>query len=428
MATDNEIMLNQDRRALADEVIAAAGNCRFDDELEGVKRSEEHYNNIIGAELLYIDVKARNEKRERLHADEQRQVDRLKRERDDVQRAVFDAERRIHSATATMQRKVASATRPGDDTVQGRSAGDRYAWKSIVPSMREYRAASINSDPGGGYLVNSTIGPFFDRLRPLSVVLAAEPRIEPCDSDSLLLPGLSSSVTVAATGEASSITESSPQFQQLRIPMRKYAAYTLSSSELLDDSRPGARQIIETDHRLQLAAKLDLDMLQGNGAGNNLQGLRYQGTATSLATNGATPSLSNIVDAIYRLEANNAQPSAIFMHPRTWNTLRKLVDGQSRYQLAPTPAEAAPKNLFGLPVFLSSQMTITETIGTSTDCSWIAVVDMSRIVVAQRQEMTVLYDPFTYAKNDQVAIRTTTRWGMGVLDVAAVEVLTGVRP
>ena len=153
------------------------------------------------------------------------------------------------------------------------------------------------------------------------------------------------------------------------------------------------RQIIEEDHRQQLAARLDKDMLEGIGAGSTIMGLRSYGTATSLAAAGATPTLANVVDSLYRMEANNGKPSAIFMHPRTWNSLRKIVDGQSRYQLQPDPTQESRTRLFGLPVFLSSQMSIAETSSNAanTDCSYIVIADMSRMVVARRTEVVVLY-------------------------------------
>jgi hypothetical protein len=51
--------------------------------------------------------------------------------------------------------------------------------------------------------------------------------------------------------------------------------------------------------------------------------------------NGATPTLNNVADAIDRMEKNNAKPSVIFAHPRTWNTITKLLDLQDRPMLQP---------------------------------------------------------------------------------------------
>ncbi|MCC7181173.1 MAG: phage major capsid protein [Acidobacteria bacterium] len=309
-----------------------------------------------------------------------------------------------------------------------RSAPAGSTWRSVIPSMVEYKTMQTGVDPSGGYLVTATLGPFFDRLRPESVVLAAGPMILPCDSDALNVPRLTSSTTAYRVGELATITASDAALFTGRIPMQKYGCYSLAGNEWLADAGYGPRQIIENDHRRQLAAQLDSDFLQGS-SGSSVVGLRYQGTATSLAAAGAAPTLNNILDALYRMEANNALPSAIFMHPRTWNTIRKLEDTQTRKQLSPDPTQPFVRQLFGVPVYLSSQLSITEDSdnAANSDCSAIIIADMRYVVVAQRQSMSVLLDPYSYSQSDQHAIRTTTRWGLGVIFDAAVEVLTGVR-
>ena len=68
----------------------------------------------------------------------------------------------------------------------------------------------------------------------------------------------------------------------------------------------------------------------------------------------------DILDTIDRFERGNASPSAIFMHPRTWATFRKLDGLQDRLQLQPDPTRDAARRLFGLPVLVSSQISITK--------------------------------------------------------------------
>jgi HK97 family phage major capsid protein len=300
--------------------------------------------------------------------------------------------------------------------------------------MREYleqRAQLIGSEPGGGFLVDGgTSSQFFDRARARSVLLSAGPLIIETDSDRVKLPKLKSSVTVVNPGEAGAITASDIAVERLEVPVRKYATHTIMSAEVVSDSDPSIRRIVQMDHELQLAAALDRDMLEGSGV-SKLLGLRNQPGVTNTvlgSPNGATPTLNDIADALYRLQADNANPSAIFMHPRSWNSLKKLQDLQERYQLQPDPTADARQSLFGVPIYLSSQISITQTEGSSNDCSWIGVADMTRVVVVRRNQVTVLYDPFTRSANDQVAILSTTRWGFAVIDETAVEVIRGVRP
>jgi HK97 family phage major capsid protein len=415
--------VGKDAGAWASEIIEAADSSGIQEaDVERIRADAHAWMKVALAPVERIDAECRAEGRATLRADEQRTTDRAYKEIGKVQMAV--ANLMYRAAEAKSNRAALSGRIQADPD----AAGSSRAFRSIFPAMSEYKAYSSGNDAAGGILVQAEAGPFFDRLRPDSVILQAGPRVELTESDSLDIPFLNASTTAYRVGENADITDTSATFAKPRIPVRKYAAYSIGSTEWFMDAAHGPRQIVEMDHRAQLAAKLDLDMLQGAAGG--IVGLRNKGTDTALAAAGATPTLSNILDAIYRMEANNAKPGALFMHPRTWNTIRKIQDLQNRYQLAPDPSQTAEKRLFNIPVFLSSQISITETSSNSanTDCSYIVLADMRYVVVVRRQEVTVLYDPFTYSKTDRIAVRTTARFGMDVIFAAAIEVLSGVRP
>jgi HK97 family phage major capsid protein len=306
--------------------------------------------------------------------------------------------------------------------------------RPLFPSVKQYeeaRSARIGIDTDGGFLVVDTYsGPLFDRLRAQNVVMAAEPIVVQTDSDALLVPTVETSTTAGAYGEGATITGSSPVFGRTRIPMRKFGAYSTCSSELLADANPAARELIAADHTQQLANLLDVEMLEGNGAGNHFLGLRYAGQLTTLGSgNGAVPDLDDVEAMLTRLEAANVDMERVrlFMAPRTWSTLRTLQDDQHRYQLQPDPTAPARRQLFGVPVSVSSQMSIAQTVGSSTDCSYLVACDMSRVVVGSRLAVSVLIDPYSNSQTDQIAIRSLTRVGFGLVTPTACEVLAGVR-
>jgi HK97 family phage major capsid protein len=95
--------------------------------------------------------------------------------------------------------------------------------------------------------------------------------------------------------------------------------------------------------------------------------------------------------------------------------------------LQPDPTREAARRLFGLPVFVSSQISITETFGSNNDTSYIIVADMSQVVVGVRTQNTVLYDPFSYASTGQIQVITTSRVAFNVLATEAIEIIEGVR-
>jgi HK97 family phage major capsid protein len=306
--------------------------------------------------------------------------------------------------------------------------------RPLFPSVKQYeeaRSARIGIDTDGGFLVVDTYsGPLFDRLRAQNVVMAAEPIVVQTDGDALIIPTVETSTTAGAYGEGATITGSSPVFGRTRIAMRKFGAYSTCSSELLADSNPAARELIAADHTQQLANLLDVEMLEGNGAGNHFMGLRYAGQLTTLGSgNGAVPDLDDVEAMLTRLEAANVDMERVrlFMAPRTWSTLRTLQDDQHRYQLQPDPTAPARRQLFGVPVSVSSQMSITQTVGSSSDCSYLVACDMSRVVVGSRLSVSVLIDPYSNSQTDQIAIRSLTRVGFALVTPTACEVLAGVR-
>jgi HK97 family phage major capsid protein len=199
------------------------------------------------------------------------------------------------------------------------------------------------------------------------------------------------------------------------------------------DSSPSVREVLARDHLLQLALLLDKQFLEGSGTAPNMRGIRNLTgvSTTSLGANGATPTLDNFADAVQRIQVANAGARlGWIMHSRTLGTVRKIKDGQSRYQLAPDPSQDAPQRLFGIPIHVSNQISITETQGTSSDASWVALVDFSQVAIAEWQTISLQYSSDFKFDADQLAVRTTARYDIQPLQASAagVELITGVRP
>lgn len=347
----------------------------------------------------------------------QRNVDALKADHDKLER----------------DRRAADEARNGSLRLGQRQNGYDEAPSSrlVLPSWSEYRALSEGTGSAGGYLVpteQATV--WWDLLRRQSVFLAAGPRMIEVHTDRLEVPKIGASVTAAMVAENAQISPSDPTFEQVVLTPKKLAALTLVSNESLEDSNPSLREVVQADHIGTMSSLLDSQFLAGSGSGANMTGLRNMAsiTVTPTATNGRAPTLADVADAISRLEADNATAKlAVFMHSRTWNTYRQLVDSQSRYQLNPDPTGDARRQLFGVPVFISNALSITETRGSSTDCSWIGVADMDRIAVGRRKQIQVDYSADYKFDYDQTAIRSLSRWDIGLLDEEAVEIISGVR-
>jgi HK97 family phage major capsid protein len=204
-----------------------------------------------------------------LKADEQREFNRLLAEAGEFGLILNEADR----SEAEGERKFRQLFGPSGIYGKSDEQSDTKLW---LPTLAEYKraemegkAASIGSDPAGGYLIQTQLGPFVDRLRPSSVVLQANPRVVQMDVDSMELPRLGTSATVYAVGEAQSKTESSPSYERVRLSARKYAVRSLGSEEWFSDTGVEGRRILQLDQEKQLAAKIDSEFLQGAGAGSS---------------------------------------------------------------------------------------------------------------------------------------------------------------
>jgi HK97 family phage major capsid protein len=132
------------------------------------------------------------------------------------------------------------------------------------------------------------------------------------------------------------------------------------------------------------------------------------------------------------LEAANTPATAIVMHPRTWATLRKIKEatGSVRPVLADgagSPTEGIRPSIYGVPVFISGQLSITETQGTSTDCSTSYVYTASECVLVRRQDVEVELDRSRLFNTDQSEMRGKLRADLIVPNPAAVARIIGIR-
>jgi len=257
-------------------------------------------------------------------------------------------------------------------------------------------------------------------------------RIVTTSERAISFPNMTAGASVGWYAEGGTISATDPTASSLTATPKKCAGLTVVSNELIADSDPAILDAVAQDLIAQIGRKLDLGVFEGAGSSNEPTGLKNVSgiNEISMATNGAAPTdLSKIADAIYELQADNANPTALVMHPRTLNTFRKLLDGANRPLLVPTtdPGAGVAATMFGVPVYVTSQLSITETQGTSTDCSSIYVVEAPRIVVVMRSDATVELDRSRLFNSDQSEIRVTMRADVLAPQPTAVCRIKGVR-
>jgi HK97 family phage major capsid protein len=330
----------------------------------------------------------------------------------------------------------AQATRQ-PDTKSEYPAGE---W--LIRSLQEsggLQTRALTGDAGAGANFTPTDFPnrFFELLTAQSVGLRSGFTVIPTDRDVLTIPKLTADVTSAWVAQAGTISSTDLTSSTVTATPRKLAAIEQVANEALDDSVPSLADIIGRSLIRSIGLKADLGFFEGSGTPPEITGLKNQGsiqTETSLGANGATPTnFDQIAASIGLLETANANATAIVMHPRTWGVMLKfkaqsggvlpaLVDQTGSAGGVPS------RSIYGVPVYLTSQLSITETRGTSTDTSSVYVYQADQVVVVRRAETSVVRDSSRLFNSDQSEIRAIARLDLVLPNPTAVVRSVGFRP
>jgi HK97 family phage major capsid protein len=303
-----------------------------------------------------------------------------------LSKAIEDAEREQRSADLAerYQRFTGSEDNAGP-------------WLPGLQSFQQLRLEGRAVGTTGAFIPVQYANTYFDLLRKRTAVLAAGPvRMNIEEAGSLKVPRVTSAITVGSVAEGVAITPADPTLSDITLDPKKIAAMTLVNSEAVDDSRPELRGVVGNSLVRDLAVELDRQLVTGDGTSNTLTGLRnITGFTTGAATgaNGGALSFDFLADTMGAADTANldSERLAWFMHSRSWASIRKLKDSQLRPIFALNPASDLQRSIFGAPVFLSNSLSITETVGTSTDCSTIMLVDMSQVVVGVARDVLLEY-------------------------------------
>ena len=251
----------------------------------------------------------------------------------------------------------------------------------------EQKALAAGNNPDGGYLVRPEYaGGVLDLIRDRTVFnRLGVTRYTNIQGAPFRINKLAGGATGYMIAENQDITASQQTFGQLIMTPKKAAAVVPISNDLIRRADDSVEQIVRGDISTVLANLLDLQMLQGDGTGQNILGtLNTSGVnEKSLGDNGGTPTIDDLYDALYEVEKNNGMVTAWVFHPRTKNTLRKIKDGNQNYVLQPPATASEPPTLLGIPYYETTQIPINLTVGTSTDCSYILAGQWSEAVIAE---------------------------------------------
>jgi HK97 family phage major capsid protein len=379
---------------LAELTSIAATRAAFGDDLLAAFKTQAELRQTEMQKVLDASTAAN---RDTLLASEQRAYDGQLREKD----AVLSLQRAIEQRTDQRSRVPESQQQPPE---KDKKKGGLFGL--------ELRALSEGSGAGAVIAPDEWSTTFIDRLAAESVMLRTGVRRMTTLRDVLHMPRIDSDPSAAWTNEGGTIAPSDPGLTDITATPRKLASLQVISNELISDSNPDVVALLEMQVARSLALKFDLGCFEGTGTAPEIRGLKNVVGITLDASLAAAPAnLDVIATAITTLATNNAVANAIVMHPRSWGTLSKLKEGTANnnkpllMQSAGSAGQAVVRTIYGVPVYLSSQLATNE--GTAE--SSIYVFDSSQVIAVFRQDTRIVLDSSRLFNSDQSELRAILR-------------------
>ncbi|MFF4320978.1 phage major capsid protein [Streptomyces sp. NPDC001568] len=220
------------------------------------------------------------------------------------------------------------------------------------------------------------------------------------NANKYIVPILVSDVTAGAVAEGAEITPSDADFDELEIIPAKFAALTIVSRELADDSNPSAADQIGKSIARQIANRVD------NALFNSLGGVNPDGFAdlTGISTVSAPAAYANLdpfEEAVSKSEAAGGRITHWVTGAATALEIAKLKDtsGSNRGLLNPDLAVEGRRTILGRPVVVSPYVPADVVYGISKE----------DFLVVTREDTRLDVDHSAYFSSDRVGVRGTMR-------------------
>lgn len=254
-----------------------------------------------------------------------------------------------------------------------------------------------STDAAGGYLVSPVyLNDEFVRYLHATRVVANTIgyRQLPPNTDSINIPTMDGTTTVAVQADNGAVSETDATFNTIAADVKTIAGMQDVSQQLVDRSVPGIDEVIFADLAGNYGVKFDTDVI--NSSTSNNKGLLQVSGINSVTYTDASATLPElypkIAKAIELIHENIFMPAdAIFMHPRRWAWCLAALDGSSRPLITPyapqnaagahggVVPEGAVGNIQGLDVYVDAN--IPSTLGAGTD--------EDRIIVCRTAELFI---------------------------------------
>lgn len=243
-------------------------------------------------------------------------------------------------------------------------------------------------------------------LEAASVVLSAGVRV--MDSAApLTIPTLTGSGSVGFVGEGEQIPDAySADFGEITLmptTRKSLKCIVRMTAEVVRQAHIGLDALLRQRLVHDVQTALDDALLTGDGAEDTITGLIHQPGVQTGTYDLLTP--DTFLDALALLAAEEVTPTRWFLNGADFFAVRKLTDANKRYLLEADITAGTTYKLFGVPV------TVTNKLPSGTAL----LGNMGDVVVVRDTNPQIKVLDQTYAATDEIGIRVTCRYDLGML-------------
>ena len=261
----------------------------------------------------------------------------------------------------------------------------------------------IDESQGGSLVAPPIQGELIELLRNNEVFMAAGARtIAMPPNGRITFPRQTNAGTAYWVGESTAIADSTPATGDVLLQAKKLGILCKVPNELFRFSSVSVEMFLREDISRVLALRLDKSLLEATGSTNEPKGIIHYANiskhiAKTVATNGDTIQPEDVATMIGKVEEQNAQFKSFVMRPLMYAAIANrrsdavaVNDGKGPFvfnmfrELNATIdfSRTVPGNLYGHPVFKSTQVSGARSKGSASNLSYILGGDFSDYLMA----------------------------------------------
>lgn len=257
---------------------------------------------------------------------------------------LFDLEQKLTKGAEDPGEKKSFAERTAEDLMKG------WDGKSSKVDVKSFNKVLGSGAASAGALVEPqrNAGILMPGLRRLTIRdLLAQGRISSNSLEYVRENVFTNSAAPVAEGNLK--PESNLTFTKETMSVKTIAHWIQASRQIMDDA-PALESYVNNRLMYGLALVEEGQLLNGDGTGDNLLGLKQVASDYDAALNAAGDTMADqIAHAIFQTSESEFEASGIILNPRDWHAIALLKDADGRYIFG-GPAAFAARVMWGLPV------------------------------------------------------------------------------